>query len=39
MMPKPKISRAERLVQERMLAMLEWTLERPDVWNKIGDLE
>jgi hypothetical protein len=38
-MPKPKISKAERLVDERMLAMLEWASDRPDKWHKIGSLD
>jgi hypothetical protein len=38
-MPKPKITRDERLVQQQMLAMLEWASERPDKWNKIGNLD
>jgi hypothetical protein len=38
-MPKPKFTAAERLVQEQMLAMLEWASDRPDKWHKIGNLE
>jgi hypothetical protein len=36
---KPKITAAERLVQEQMLAMLEWASDRPDKWHKIGYLD
>lgn len=38
-MPKPKITKAERLVQEQMIAMLEWASDRPDRWHNIGKLE
>jgi hypothetical protein len=38
-MMKPTITASERLVQEQMLAMLEWASERPDQWHKIGNLE
>jgi hypothetical protein len=38
-MPKPKITAAERLVQEQMLAMLEWASDHPDRWHKIGNLD
>lgn len=38
-MSKPKITAAERLVQEQMLAMLEWASDRPDRWHKIGNLD
>jgi hypothetical protein len=38
-MPKPKITAAERLVQEQMLAMLEWASDRPDKWHRIGHLD
>jgi hypothetical protein len=34
-----KLTKAERLVQEQMLAMLEWGSDRPDKWHKIGNLE
>ena len=36
-----KISKAERLVNEQMLAILEWATEypKPDAWHKIGNLE
>jgi hypothetical protein len=39
MMPKPKISSAERLVQEQMLAILEWASDHPDRWHNIGKLD
>jgi hypothetical protein len=38
-MAKKKLSAAERMVDEQMLAMLEWTTERPDKWHKIGNLD
>jgi hypothetical protein len=38
-MPKPKITKAERLVQEQMIAMLEWASDHPDRWHNIGKLE
>lgn len=34
-----KISKAERLVDEQMLAMLEWASDRPDRWHNIGKME
>jgi hypothetical protein len=34
-----KLTQAERLVQEQMLAMLEWASDRPDKWHKNGNLE
>jgi hypothetical protein len=34
-----KITKDERLVQDQMLAMLEWASVRPDKWHKIGNLE
>ena len=34
-----KLSKAERLVQEQMFAMLEWASERPDRWYDIGKLD
>jgi hypothetical protein len=33
-----KLSKAERLVDEAMLAMLEWASERPKDWHDIGKL-
>jgi hypothetical protein len=38
-MQKPKITKAERMAQEQMLAMLEWASDRPDRWHKIGNLD
>jgi hypothetical protein len=38
-MAKKKLTKAERLVDEQMLAMLEWASERPKAWHKIGNLE
>ena len=38
-MPKPKTTTAEKLVNEQMLAMLEWASDRPDKWHKIGILD
>jgi hypothetical protein len=37
-MAKKQLSAAERLVQEQMLAMLEWASEHTG-WHKIGNLE
>ena len=37
--PSKRLTKAERLVQEQMLAMLEWASDRPDKWHKIGNLE
>jgi hypothetical protein len=37
-MPKSKITAAERLVQEQMLAMLEWASDHPG-WHKIGSID
>jgi hypothetical protein len=37
-MPKPKFTKAERAVDEAMLAMLEWVAERPKDWHDIGKL-
>lgn len=34
-----KITKAEKLVQEQMLAMIEWASEYPKIWHKIGSLE
>jgi hypothetical protein len=38
---KKKLTAAERLVDEQMLAMLEWATEypKPGAWHKIGNLE
>jgi hypothetical protein len=38
-MPKPKITKAERLVNEQMLAMLEWAAKHPKRWHDIGKIE
>jgi hypothetical protein len=38
-MEKKKLSAAERLVDEQMLAMLEWASEHPETWHKIGNLD
>lgn len=35
----PKLTKAEKLVQEQMLAMMEWASEHPKAWHKIGYLE
>jgi hypothetical protein len=37
-MPK-KLSEAELLVQEQMLAMLEWASQHPTKWHSIGKIE
>jgi hypothetical protein len=34
-----QITAAERLVQEQMLALLEWATEHPTKWHPIGKLE
>lgn len=31
------LTAAERLLDEQMLAMLEWASKRPQAWLKIGD--
>lgn len=40
-MAKKKLTAAERLVQEQMLAILEWATEypKPGAWHKIGNLK
>jgi hypothetical protein len=38
-MAKPKVTKAERLVQEQMLAMLEWASDHPTKWHPIGKLD
>jgi hypothetical protein len=35
--PKKKLTKAERMVDETMLAMLEWATKHPKGWHKIGD--
>ena len=34
-----KLTKGERLVQEQMLAMLEWAADNPKQWHDIGKLE
>jgi uncharacterized protein YqfB (UPF0267 family) len=34
-----KLTPAERLVDEQMLAMIEWASEHPTKWDSIGKLE
>jgi hypothetical protein len=34
-----KLSKTERLVNEQMLAMLEWASDHPNRWHDIGKLE
>lgn len=38
-MATKKLIKAEKLVNEQMLAMLEWASERPDKWHPTGKLE
>jgi hypothetical protein len=38
-MPKKKLTAAERLVDEQMLAMLEWASDNPTKWHDIGKLD
>jgi hypothetical protein len=38
-MAKKKLTAAERLVDEQMLALLEWASDHPDRWHNIGNLE
>jgi hypothetical protein len=38
-MPKKKLTAAERLVDEQMLAMLEWASDNPTKWHPVGKLE
>jgi hypothetical protein len=33
---KPKVTKAERLVNEQMLAILEWAAKHPTRWHDIG---
>lgn len=37
-MAQKKLTAAERLIDEQMLAMLELASDRPDKWHKIGNL-
>ncbi len=34
-----KLSKAERLIDKQMLAMLEWASDHPKRWHDIGNLE
>jgi hypothetical protein len=34
-----KLNKSERLVDEQMLAMLEWASDRPEKWHSIGKME
>jgi len=38
-MAAKKLTQAERLVQEQMLAMLEWASDHPAKWHPIGKLD
>ena len=38
-MAKKKLTASERLVDEQMLAMLEWASEHPKAWHDIGKLD
>lgn len=33
-----KLTKAEKLVNEQMLALLEWAADRPKAWHDIGKL-
>jgi hypothetical protein len=33
-----KLTKAEKLVQEQILALLEWASDRPNSWHPIGTL-
>jgi len=37
-MAKKKLTKAERMADQAMLAMLEWAAERPKGWHDIGKL-
>jgi hypothetical protein len=37
-MATEKLTKAEKLVQEQMLALLEWASDRPKSWHPIGTL-
>jgi hypothetical protein len=37
--PVKKLSKAEQLVAEQMLAIVEWASERPDRWHPVGRLD
>jgi hypothetical protein len=38
-MPKKKLTKAEALVAEQMLAIVEWASDHPTKWHPIGKLE
>jgi hypothetical protein len=38
-MAKKKLTAAERLVDEQMLAILEWASDNPIKWHPVGKLE
>jgi hypothetical protein len=38
-MPAKKLSKEERLMDEQMLALLEWASEHPTKWHNIGKLD
>jgi hypothetical protein len=38
-MAKKKLTGAERLVDEQMLAILEWAAEHPKAWHDVGKLD
>jgi hypothetical protein len=38
-MAKKKLTKAERLVNEQMLALLEWASDHPNRWHDIGLVE
>lgn len=35
-MKVPKLTKEERLVQEQMLALIEWASDRPNRWHDLG---
>jgi hypothetical protein len=37
-MPKPKITKAERMVAEQMLVIIEWASDHPTHWHSIGPM-
>jgi hypothetical protein len=38
-MAKKKLSKVERLIDEQMLAMLEWASDHTSKWHNIGKLQ
>jgi hypothetical protein len=38
-MPVKRLTKEERLLDEQMLAIIEWASERPDKWHSIGKME